>query len=200
MAYTTTTLISNKLQRTLTSNESALLIVIIPAIKLFIDHKLNTTFDLATPQARLYDSEGAIIAIDPCTDVTLVKSVDEYNATVTSYVASDYVLEPINETIKTQIRFRYGHSWRGVANVSVLAKFSEYEQGVPEDIQSVATMIAAGVIYAASIQSNSRGIKSEDIEGHKITYDSAPSSIAEIVAGDGLISGILELRNRPLVC
>lgn len=198
MAYTTSTLISNYLQRSLTANETAFLAILIPAIERWIDKKLGTTFADVAPSDRFYDGGVQNLDIDPCKTITAVRSVDYDGDEITEYETRDYVAEPINQTFKRELRLRSGHWPKGKANIKVSATFTEYEGSVPADIQAVATKIAAEAIVGSSQSSNS-DIASESLEGHTITYKNVNEIIDKITTEDPLVISMLDLRRELYV-
>lgn len=191
MAYTTETLVKNSLGRDLTSDEQALLALIIPAIKAWIDAKLESTFDEAEETTRKYDGNTQFLDIDPCTAITAVKHVDRDGNTNYNYVAADYVAEPVNETVKRSITLRDSKFAKGIANIHVTAKFSEYTDAVPSDIQALATRIAT--LYLAS-SGEGAGIQSESIEGHSISY-----AVDKVADGDRIVKMMINQRKTLLV-
>lgn len=202
MAYTTATLIGNSLKRSLTADETALLAILIPAVQRYIDRVLNSTFDTASATSRLYDAnDTSVVDIDPCQAIEAVAGVDRDGATTTDYIATDYVAEPVNETIKRwlHLRGKLG-KFRGLANIKVTAKFTEYDfagSKVPEDIQLCATQLCADII--SLISGSEDNIKSESIEGHTVTYGNAVDNIDRAVQNNPLVQGILNSRKELYV-
>jgi hypothetical protein len=82
----------------------------------------------------------------------------------------------------------------GVNRVSVTAKFSEYDAGIPKDIVVAATRIAASLLESAG---NVGNIQSEELEGHKITYGS--NQIQNSAFNDPIVKMILEQRRDVLL-
>lgn len=210
MSYTGSTQISNFLQRSLTSYEQAELPTIIGAVKKWLDAYLGSTFDKVDETTRYYDGGVMSLSIDPCTAISAVKSIADATDDASSYTyteGSEYIAEPQNETVKRELRSRYSSFSRGVHRIAVTAKFSEYDDGVPADIQLVATRLAVAVLNAgkqANISGN--GIKSESLEGHSITYASGSSSsdgnsqnLEGLANGDPTVSAILATRAEAFV-
>lgn len=202
MAYTTSTLITNYLQRTLNANETAFLAILIPAIKVWLDRKLNTTFDSASETTRYFDGGKKNLDIDPCNTITAVKSLNNDGSTSYDYdltVTPDVLYEPRNETIKREIRKREGSFPAGIQNIAVTALFTEYDGGVPTDIQSIATMMAAEVLNQGKIASSGGNVASESLEGHSISYDTSASALDGIASNNPNVRSILELRRELYV-
>lgn len=204
MAYTNQTLITNYLQRTLTANEIAFLVILIPAIKQWIDRKTSSTFDSAVATTRYFDVEGRgrSIDIDPCTDITAVGLYDvDGNLEQTYTTLTDYVAEPVNETVKRELVKRNSTWATGYRRIAVTAKFSEYgESGaVPDDIQTVATILAAETLNQGKIASSGGNVSSESLEGHSINYDTSGSSIDAIVDANPVVKSILDGRKDIFV-
>jgi len=214
--YTNTTLIASQLQRVLTTEEETLLTTLIPAVDTWIDRTLNTTFiEQESATDRYFDGNGPLIDIDSCTDVTAVESVDWENDNVATYTTgTDYLLEPVNSNVKTAIRFRGRGRFPYSLNASIMpvadfttgrlkitAKFSEYDDGVPEDIQIMATRICSGLIGESySNQANDSNLKSESIEGYSVTFgESVNSDAGQLAMNDPIVKGILESRRELLI-
>lgn len=201
MAYTSTTLVGNYLQRTLNANETAYFAILLPAIKKWIDRITNSTFDSASETTRYFDGGVKNLDIDPCTTITEVKSVNDDTTLSDSYIYvlnSDYRQEPVNETVKRELRKINGCFPRGIANIAVTALFSEYDGSVPEDIQALATMLAAGVINQGKNASSGGNVASESLEGHSITYDTSDNTLEGIARTNPSIQGILDSRRELL--
>jgi hypothetical protein len=204
MAYTTASLVENFLQRSLTQNEKASLAVIIPAIKIWLDKRLNSTFDLATSSTRYYDGGVMNLDIDPCTAISAVESINDDGADSYSYTTgTEYIAEPQNETVKRELRKRLSPFPRGVQRVAVTALFSEYDDGVPADIQIAATRLAAGIINSGK-RENTGNVASESLEGHSITYVhpsglSSGQSLDGLAESDPTVAAILAARGELLV-
>lgn len=199
MAYTNRQMIENYLQRTLAEDEIALLPVVIPAVKQWIDGTVNSTFDEVSATTRYFESDGSSLDIDPCTSVTAVTSNDSSNTAYYSYQTTDYVLEPVNETVKREIRLRYSTFPHGTANIGVTAKFSEYDGGVPEDIAIAATRIAGGILNAGKQAGDGDNIESESLEGHSIKYSTDNNAIKTIADSDPILKAILDGRKEVLI-
>lgn len=194
--YTDLTLVRNYLGRELTDEEQAMLGTVIPAIEMWIDAKLSTTFKEAAATSRFFDGGCSVIDIDPVTDVTAVESVDNYNTVTNIYTTDNYVLEPINETVKRQIRLRWASFPRGGANIKVTGKFTEYSStdGVPADIQTLATRLATLMLASSE---NTGFVQRESIEGHSIEYQSSSQGTAileKVAFNDPVVRSILDMR------
>lgn len=204
MAYTTATLIGNYLQRTLTANESSYLAILIPAIKIWIDKKLGTTFDTAVASTRYYDGGVTNLDIDPCNTITAVSALNSDGTIGYAYdlvTTPEVVYEPVNETVKREIRKRYGQFPRGKQNIAVTAVFSEYDATnsvVPEDIQNLATIMASEVLNQGNLGS-SGAVASESVEGHSITYDTSSGALDGISDSNPSVASILANRRELFV-
>lgn len=198
--YTSRILVENYLQRELTENEVAMLVVIIPAVEKWIDRKLNSTFGVATSSTRYYDGSESMIDIDPVTNVTAISSHDTYGNAVYDYPTNEYVLEPRNEAVKREIRLHGSRRWpKGTGNIGVTGTFTEYDGGVPQDIVVVATQLAGGVLNSGNTIGSGEAVASESLEGHSITYNTSSSSIDAIAANDPVLQGILDSRKEIMI-
>ncbi len=206
MAYTDQAKIEDFLQRTLTQDEVDLLVVLLPSIKTWIDDYTSSTFDTAVETTRRYDGGGLSIDIDPAQDITEVALVNRDGTESYSYTdGEEYIKEPINATIKNEIR-RHITRWpRGAANMAVTAKFTEYDfanSKVPDDIVTAATRIAAGIIKASSYDdsANAAGnIKKESLEGHTVEYLTSQDGIQTAGMDDPIVSSILSSRRDVFI-
>lgn len=197
MAYTSKSLISNYLQRDLTEDEEGFLMVLIPAIKKWIDRQLNSTFDQATATTRYFDGGESVVDIDPATTITAVGSVQNDGSVADTYTSgNDYTTQPTNETVKTSILRRSGIWPYGSGRISVTAVFSEYDGGVPEDIQTIATRLAGSILKGTSDDAGNAGVKREVIEGHDITYSSSADTISSMADKDPIVKGVLDSRKQ----
>lgn len=192
MAYTTENLVEDFLKRDLTASEVTLLeTVLIPAVKQFIDRYTSSTYDDVSATSRYYDGEcTSVVDIDPCTAITAVALVDEDQTLLETLDSNQYVAYPINATVKKYLKFRNFNAGKRLAYIKVTAKFSEYDSGVPTDIQLAATKLAAHFLTSGE----TAGVQSESIEGHSITYD-----VESIAMNDPVIKSALDLRKDILV-
>lgn len=201
MAYTNSTLIGNFLQRTLNANETAYLAILIPAIDDFIDRLTGSHFGDVAATTRYFDGGVHSLDIDPCIDITRIAAINDdgsdsyvYDLTVTP----DIKYEPANETVVNELRKRGGRFPRGIQNIAVTAKFTEYEGAVPFDVQTAATQLAAGVLNQGKMASSGGNVQSESLEGHSITYDSSNDALEGIAADNPTVKGLLDQRREIL--
>jgi hypothetical protein len=197
--YTNKQTLEAYLKRTLTESEDALFSVLNPQIKKAIDDYTDSNFSKVDPSTRYYDvgrDQTMVVDLDPCTDVTAVAIVDNDNVVQDTYDANTYILEPQNEPVKREIRYRNAYWPQGEANIAVTARFSEWVNGVPEDITIAATRLAATMLNTFNTQSDNGTIKSESLEGHRIEYADVASSSG---MDDPIVKTILRARRQPLV-
>lgn len=197
--YSNATLISNFLGRALTAYETTLLTTLLPAVDTWIDSYLNSTFGPVSETTRYYDGHTSVIDIDPCTAISSIVKNDQYGVLQYTYLTYEYILEPINETVKREIRKRYGKFTDGIEEIAVSAKFSEYDNGIPEDIQIAATRLAAGIINAGKIAGMGGNVQLEKLEGHEIRYDITNMALKTVASSDPILLGILGSRKEVLV-
>lgn len=200
MAYTNQAQVQNFIQRALTDNEAAYLAVIIPALKIWIDKRLNSTFDVATSTTRYYDGGVRSLTIDPCTAITKVEALNDDGSDSYEYTSgTEYIAEPQNETVKREIRKRLAKFPRGTHRVAVTALFSEYDSGVPADIQVLTTRLAAAVLNQGKVAGQGGNVQRESLEGHDIHYQMNTSAIEGIVQDDPTVAAIIEQRKELLI-
>lgn len=207
MAYTNASLVGNALKRSLTSDETALLPLMIAAITNWINLKTSSSFDSPTgATTRKFQGGKQFIDISPCIGVTSVQFADPYNVIQYTYQPFEYVLHPLNTTVKNQLELRgysefteqdapNGKFPSGTDVVVVTANFSEYDTnnlgaGVPADIQMVATRLCAALLNEAVIN----GTVKEELEGHTVM-----NAFDKIGLGDPFVNSVLELHRELLV-
>lgn len=206
MAYTTTSLVSNYLDRALTADEQALFAVLLPAVTRWIDQTLSSHFDTVSATERFYDAEGAVVDIDPCQAITLIEAIDSDNSTAYAYTeGTEYVLYPLNETVKNELRARAKHGFtHGIKRIKVYAKFTEYDfanSKVPEDIQILATRLIASQLRALTADAgvDEAGVKKESVEGHTVEYVTGADYLTQLSGSDPIVSALLSTRRQLMV-
>lgn len=206
MAYTTTSLVSSYLERALSAEETALFAVLLPAVTRWIDQTLSSHFDTVSATERFYDAEGSIVDIDPCQAITAVTAVDyETEADYAYTEGQEYVLYPLNETVKNELRARAkGGFTRGIRRIKINAKFTEYDftnSKVPEDIQLLATRLIASQLRGLTADAgvDEAGVKKESVEGHSVEYLTSESYLQQLASSDPIVSALLSTRRQLLV-
>jgi hypothetical protein len=157
-----------KLGRTLTASEASTFAIINAANQSYIEKLIGSSVEAANASSRYYDGGVQHLAIDPCTDVTAVKLVDEDNNIDLTLDTSDYSTEPVNTTLKTMIRYRFGKLVSGINNIQITAKFSIYA-----DTQTLNIVKNALLDALVSQIDSGEGILKESIEGYSVEYASA---------------------------
>lgn len=196
--YTSATLVGNFLKKTLTSDQTALLAILIPAINKYIDAKTGSSFEPVPQTTRYYDGGGTVLDVEPFTELASVQAIDWYtNTAYYDYPAYAYIAEPVNETVKREIRRRFGRFERGENRIAVTAKFSEYVDSVPADIQMVATRLAATVLISGSVIAQGNLVR-EALEGHDVHYN-AQFMLNDAASNDPFIKGVLEQHTDILI-
>lgn len=207
MAYTNASLVGNQLKRTLTTDELALLPLLIAGITNWINLKTSSSFDVASgATSRKFLGGKQFIDISPCTGVTSVQFADPYGVIQYTYQPFEYVLHPLNSTVKNQLELRgysefteqdapNGKFPAGADVVIVTANFSEYDTnnlgaGVPADIQMVATRLAAALLNDNMIN----GVVREQLEGHMVM-----SGFDKVALNDPFVQSVLDLHRELLV-
>lgn len=203
--YTNQTLVSQFISRSLTANEiAALNNLILNAVDKWINRKLESNFADVAASTRYYDGGARSIDIDPVQSVTQVETIN--NDTSDSYLYTEHVefeLEPVNETIKREIRKRgFSRFPSGGRRVAVTGKFTEYDYvagAVPADIQMAATRLAAGILNAGKYSGQGENLQQEALEGHEIRYNITNNSINTIGDSDPIIQGMLGERRQLFI-
>lgn len=200
MSYTDVDLIAASIKRELTSNERLTLSVLIPAIQKYVDKRCDTTFLEVIASTRVYDGGEETIDIDPCTFITAISLLDNYG--VVNYVYNqnnlqEVIAQPVNSSVKNELVRRYGCFPHGDSRISVTAEFSSWDNGVPEDIIAVSTMLA--VEGLRSTQVGTDNVKSESLEGHSVTYNDPSAMIATFGDSNPFVRGVFEYYRQPQV-
>lgn len=165
MAYTTVQKLCDYLKRDITEHEMNIFPTLLKSATEFVNNYTDSNFDDTDEDIyRYYDGGYNEMDIDPCKEVVSVYIMDD-EIPSTLYDVTDYVLEPVNEPIKTSIRLKYSQKFpTGVANIRVEGKFTAFNGTVPYEIQLATTMIVADYMNGA------RDVQSESIEGWSVTY------------------------------
>ncbi len=162
-----------RLQRTLTAEEASAFTTINAAAQAYVEQIIGSSVEQAVESTRYYDGGVQHLAIDPCTDVTAVKYVDDDTTVEYTFDTTDYTLEPVNGTLKTMVRHRPGRMTTGINNIAVVAKFSIYG-----DSKTLAIVKNALIGFLVSEVQNSSNIKRESIEGYSIEFATTESMAA----------------------
>lgn len=165
MALVTQSDVEKRLERALTSDEASAFTLINAANQAYIEEMIGSSVESAEEATRYYDGGVQHLKIDPCTSITAVKLVDEDQSVIETIDTSDYVKEPINQTLKTMIRYRYGKIYSGIANIGVTAKFSIFDDA------TILSIVKNALIEAVvSEVDNSDNIVKESIEGYSVEF------------------------------
>lgn len=138
---------------------------------------IGSSLESVDPSTRYFDGGTQHIAIDPCTDVTAIAYCGDDQVTDTAWESEDYTAEPVNKTLKTMIRTRYGKTYKGMNNIAVTAKFS-----IAGDVDTTNIVKSAMLEALVAEMGNTDNVKSESIEGYSIEYmsEQAKDSLAVI--------------------
>jgi len=173
MALITQTDIENKLGRSLTSDEVSNFNLINLATQAYVERMIGSSVEDVAPSTRYYDGGVMNLSIDPCTNITQVKYVDEELGVEYTFIDSEYTKEPVNRPLKTMLRNRYVQFTTGFNNVAVTAKFSIYD-----DTDTLNIVKNAMIDMVCEALENKEDIVNESIEGYSIAYDKMQSTQA----------------------
>lgn len=197
--YTNKLMVENFLKRDLTEDEEAYLMVLIPGVKKWIDGRLDSNFSKVDPTRRFFDAGHCSCDIDPCTGIESIQAIDVYGVVQYTYNPWEYLIEPQNSNVKREL-VRRGKVWAGgVGSLAVTAKFSEWDGGVPEDIEIVATRICAGLIRTSVTSLPGGTVEKEMIEGHTIMYSVTQSQLDASAYSDPMVEQIINQRKEILL-
>lgn len=162
--------LQGRMQRNLTDAEITAFDTINTALQTWIEEQIGSSVEEVTESTRYYDGGSQHLDIDPCTDVTALKWVDEFENPIETITTENYVLQPRNRTLKTHISYRWGKMPRGIANVAVTAKYSVYgDAGWRAIIKDAMLDMLAQDIQDTT---GSQKIKKESIEGYSVEFES----------------------------
>lgn len=156
-----------RLGRSLTTEEATAFTAINAANQAYVERMIGSGVESVSATPRKYDGGVQNLSIDPCTSITSVKVIDEYGNEVQTLDTNEYTAEPVNRTMKTMLRNRYGRFIGGMNYVEVTAKFSIYEDS---DVLALVKDALIGALTAE--MGNTDNITRESIEGYSVEYAS----------------------------
>lgn len=156
-----------RLGRNLSADELSAFGVINAANQAYVEAMIGSSVESAVETTRYYDGGVQHLAIDPCTDISAIKLVDDDGDVTYTYEARDFTKEPVNKTLKTMLRHRAGRFSRGINNIGVTAKFSIY--GDTAVLNTVKDALLNALIAEMD---NGKDIKRESIEGYSVEFAS----------------------------
>lgn len=165
MALINQTELEQRLGRSLTTDEASAFTLINSANQAYVEKMIGSKVEATVETTRYYDGGIQHLKIDPCTSITAVKLVDEDQATIETVDSSDYTTEPMNGTLKTMVRSRYGRFYEGFNNMAVTALFSIYA-----DTDTLNIVKNAMLDALVSEISDNDNIMKESIEGYSVEY------------------------------
>ena len=181
MSYTTEAKIEKYLGVDIDASLSAQVIDWITGVEGYIDKYTGKTFGETVAETRYFDGSGERIlnlgAGDDLISVTSFKILNSDGtelASLTEGQSNDYMLYPLNDSPKYQIRLSVGASvgafYSGSKKVEIAGNWG-YED-VPKDIELVATMLVAEIINVNLNGGNGR-IKNESLGDYSVAYEGA---------------------------
>lgn len=173
MALITQTEVESRLGRQLTTDEANSFAIINLSAQTYVERMLGSSVESVSPTTRYYDGGMQYLEIDPGTEITNVEYVDESSQTESTVLSTDFTAEPINRTLKTLIRGRYGRFDWGINNVAVTAKFSIYD-----DAQTLSIVKNALLDMLVQIIDGKEIVSSESIEGYSVSFNNMTPTIA----------------------
>lgn len=157
--------IEARLGRSLTAEETTTFTIVNNALQSKVELMIGSDVEEVSETTRYYDGGVQHLPINPCTNITSVKLVDDDQVATDTYDTTDYTTEPINKTLKTMLRHRSGAFSIGINNIAIAAKFSIYG-----DTDTLNIVKDAMINALVSEVNNSDNIKRESIEGYSIEY------------------------------
>ena len=165
MALITQSDIEARLGRSLTAEETTTFTIVNNALQSKVEQMIGSDVESVSETTRYYDGGVQHLPINPCTNITSVKLVNDDQVATDTYDTTDYTTEPINKTLKTMLRHRSGAFSIGINNIAIAAKFSIYG-----DTDTLNIVKDAMINALVSEVNNSDNIKRESIEGYSIEY------------------------------
>lgn len=165
MALITQSDIEARLGRSLTAEETTTFTIVNNALQSKVELMIGSDVEEVSETTRYFDGGVQHLPINPCTNITSVKLVDDDQVATDTYDTTDYTTEPINKTLKTMLRHRSGAFSTGINNIAIAAKFSIYG-----DTDTLNIVKDAMINALVSEVNNSDNIKRESIEGYSIEY------------------------------
>lgn len=193
MGYTDQLQITSHLGRDLTEREALIIEGVIEAVTQYIDAEIGISYGVSEAgEARYFEGGDKILFIDPIIDIDSVEYISSDDSVISSWDNSQYLAFPLNTPTKTSLEIRssydlvdsegYGLRFpRG--RIKVTGKWGD-AGGVPKDIMYCATILASKFV------TETKNIKSENIEGYSVT-------LAELKDQDPEVMQILSARKRP---
>jgi hypothetical protein len=209
--YSTPAQVQTYLDRTLTTNEMAILKYVLPAAARWIDRTLGTNFDKlstiipfgqpGTGWTQLHFGGGyREISVRPCQQITSVQSLNPYDFSVWYTYSSplEYVAEPYDYPVKKSLRMKANEftgnnlNWPGDEDgILVTALFTEYDYingCYPNDIVTLVNHIAA--VWLQNNQ-NAEPIQRETVEGHMVI-----KRMDDLLLSDPMVARVLASREE----
>lgn len=165
MALITQSDIEARLGRSLTAEETTTFTIVNNALQSKVELMIGSDVESVSETTRYFDGGVQHLPINPCTNITSVKLVNDDQVATDTYDTTDYTTEPINKTLKTMLRHRSGAFSTGINNIAIAAKFSIYG-----DTDTLNIVKDAMINALVSEVNNSDNIKRESIEGYSIEY------------------------------
>ena len=165
MALITQSDIEARLGRSLTAEETTTFTIVNNALQSKVELMIGSDVEEVSETTRYFDGGVQHLPINPCTNITSVKLVNDDQVATDTYDTTDYTTEPINKTLKTMLRHRSGAFSIGINNIAIAAKFSIYG-----DTDTLNIVKDAMINALVSEVNNSDNIKRESIEGYSIEY------------------------------
>jgi hypothetical protein len=165
--------LETRLERSLTADELSAFTTVNAANQAYVEGIIGSSVESVAEATRYFDGGVQHLSIDPCTDISAVKLVDDDQTVTDTLDTTDYVKEPINKTLKRMLRHRAGRFTTGMNNIAVTAKFSIYGD------TDVLNIVKDALLQALVSEIDKSGdIKKESIEGYSVEFASTETRAA----------------------
>lgn len=109
MAYITEGDLENYILQDIDASYSAWITDVIAAVEAYVDQYCGTDFQNAASTDRYYDGDGSdTLTIDPVQSITAIYFLDTNGNVMDTLTSADYLLYPLNDSNKTQIKLQGG--------------------------------------------------------------------------------------------
>lgn len=146
------------------------------SVEAFIEKYTGRTFEKVTAETRYFDGSGQRTLLLPYDDLLAVTSLKILNldgselSSLTEGASNDYLLYPLNEANKCEVRLAIGSSvgafYSGSKRVEIVGDWGN-AQTVPDDIKQAAKIMVGEIIKSGA---DGGDIKDISLGDYKVSY------------------------------
>lgn len=165
--YTNKQLVEDYLKRTITPAEETHLRYIMAGAESYINGLLGFSFGTVAQGTRYYTGNGLFVDLDPMTEITSVKMVDNFQNILQELIINeDYTVATDTNGIIRWLERRYQLFPNELNSIQVTGKFTAGNT-IPDDVKYLATVIVGDALNEGSEVGL---LQSESIEGYSRTF------------------------------